>query len=104
MSDNFLIIAILALGALVLGVVLYFPIRWVMLRSVPQDAESRKVEPKDLLYVIAILGVLITLVWFREAGNKTAAGIVAAITILAPLAGIYLLNRSKAKDNEPDDT
>ncbi len=64
-------IAILGAGSLVVGLVLYLPMRWVFLRN-KEPGRSPTVRSKGVIAVAPLLLVMLALFWFKEAGSSLA--------------------------------
>lgn len=57
--DNLLVIGILALAAFVVGAILFFPMRWWALRSVPSGKKIPTITPFALIIAVAVVLVFL---------------------------------------------
>jgi len=60
-----------------------------------KEQSLRKVTKKELPYVVLFVSGFLVLVWFIEAGSKTAAVIFAVLTLVIFLAKILIVRRQR---------
>jgi hypothetical protein len=91
--------AILLGVAILIGVVLFLPLRRLALRrSCPQA--KRRVGAKQLFVAGAVVAILLSLAWLKQAGNVYAAIALLLITSALYIGGYILLDRQRRRDKE----
>ena len=80
MSSVALIFTLIA-GALAIGIVLFFPMRWFLTRNNPESERSPNVTAIGFLQAALVVVLMLIIAWFMEAGNKTASIVWGALVI-----------------------
>jgi hypothetical protein len=99
MSD-FAAIGIILLAMLGIGAMLYFPMRWLALRSAPPNHKSRRVTRKELLLIGSTVAGMLILYALAQWGNKAAAVAFVVIMLSAHIVAFVTLQRAKDKETE----
>ncbi len=88
-------VLILLLGFFVVGVALFFPMRWLLTRNNPASKESPKVTPSGYLQMALVVSALLVLIWYKEAGSKIAIVTFGILALVASVWGVILARKSK---------
>ena len=101
--SNFGVVFVLILGALIVGGLLFIPMRWLALRKAPTKESSPQVTRGQYVQAIVIVAGLLVLVWFVEAGNQAAGIAFATIMLIATIWGGIIVRKAKQQkeDSQP---
>jgi hypothetical protein len=89
--------AILLGVAILIGVVLFLPLRWLALRTSRPEAK-RRIGTKELFAAGAVVTILVSLLWLKQAGSTYAAIALVFITGALYIGAYIVLDRQQRRD------
>ena len=96
--SGFSVILLLSAGALAIGLMLFFPMRWLLTRNNPESANSPKVTASGYLQAALAVALLLVIAWFMESGNKTASVIWGLLLIGGSIWLYFKTKKKKGKE------
>lgn len=102
--DKLALIAGLVAVGIIVGALLFFPMRWLIHRfgPAPKEPKSPPATKMHIVTAAVVVASLLVLFWFIEAGNKVAGLIFVAVMVVAHIAAAVILKRSKEAKEEGD--
>ena len=96
---DFQAILIILIGSVIFIAILFFPLRWLLLRTDERAKDSPRVSLADILKVVPVLVFFFTVAWYKEAGSSNAAVLMTVIMVGVSIAGLIVIAKAKKDDD-----